>query len=57
MTFEVVLRMWGRVHSALTGAETMSPELRESRAALLLMAVSVFSVLSYGALTLLTQLQ
>jgi hypothetical protein len=49
--------MWAQARLTLTGAEAMSPELRESRAALLLMAVSVFSVLSYGALTFLTQLE
>ena len=29
----------------------MSPELRESRAALILMAISVMAVLGYGAVT------
>jgi hypothetical protein len=34
----------------------MSPEIRESRAALILLAVSVGAVLLFGAFTLLTQI-
>jgi hypothetical protein len=34
----------------------MSPELRESRAALILLAVSVGAVLAFGAFTLITQM-
>ncbi|MDR7038963.1 hypothetical protein J2X36_003735 [Methylobacterium sp. BE186] len=34
----------------------MSPELRESRAALILLAVAVFSVLVFGAVTLISQI-
>ncbi len=34
----------------------MSPEMRESRAALILLAVAVFSVLAFGAFTLLSQI-
>jgi hypothetical protein len=34
----------------------MSPEVRESRAALILLAVAVVSVLAFGAFTLLSQI-
>ncbi|WP_162560891.1 hypothetical protein [Methylobacterium durans] len=34
----------------------MSPELRESRAALILLAVTVLSVLVFGAVTLISQI-
>jgi hypothetical protein len=34
----------------------MSPEVRESRAALILLAVAVCAVLLFGAFTLLTQI-
>lgn len=34
----------------------MSPELRESRAALILLAVAVVSVLVFGAVTLIAQI-
>lgn len=36
--------------------EAMSPEVRESRAALILLAAAVGAVLLFGAFTLLTQL-
>ncbi|GJD59001.1 hypothetical protein MET9862_03634 [Methylobacterium symbioticum] len=34
----------------------MSPEMRESRAALILLAAAVISVLAFGAFTLLSQI-
>ncbi|WP_336487383.1 hypothetical protein [Methylobacterium nigriterrae] len=38
------------------GVRAMSPELRESRAALVLLAVAVLSVLVFGAVTLISQI-
>lgn len=43
-------------HEAMRSGRPMSPELRESRVALILLAVSVGAVLLFGVFTLLTQI-
>lgn len=43
-------------HEAVRSVRPMSPEVRESRTTLILLAVSVGAVLLFGAFTLLTQI-
>ncbi|WP_204338054.1 hypothetical protein, partial [Proteus mirabilis] len=49
---DITAGRWKMLPKTLIREERMSPELRESRVALLLLALSVVSVLVFGAATL-----